>query len=527
MSIVKRKRGYTKIAFILVVAMVIMMIPAMTFAASDAVKSEGGLGFHCCDGKVNKDVVVYDSGNLTIKNGNTNTPHKYADGATYALSGNTGADVWLVPGTGPEAGQWVIQSGEGTFMCTGCGNTEWVSYSNENKVFDGKNVQLYPLYGDTKLKKTDSITEEPVNGAEFKLELFNKYTGEWQSEAVKKTSNGNIDFSKMIIAKYRIKETGVASGYIPDTLVYKNKELSENGWLYFKITKENRSKLFEATNDHYGEVELTKIDSFDEETLIDGASFYLVDNNDEDNNRIYLESLGDGVYGYYELLWGTYTLFEDTSAPGYVAGSLTINGEPIGEEGYEINIPEDGIFFDLVGYNDRIPGEVVLTKLDMDNESPIDGASFYLVNENGEQIDLIAQGDGKYGVDGLAWGEYSLFEGSAASGYDKDTFTIDGQVIGENGYKIVIGPDDEELGIFLAYDLTGFNGKVAGEEDFPGGGGDGGNVLGEEGTPDPFQQQVLGEEAKTGDAMNIMLIMFFLLAAVTVVSGTKAQRESK
>jgi len=155
------------LAVIMAFAIVVMAIPILAFLEimpadsfissyipnppDGAVLSEGGVGFHCCGkGGENKNVTVSGSA-------------YYVDGAPYAISGQTGHDLWLVPSGKVVAGKilWTIADGQGTYTHS-CGNTLWYSFSNENQVFDGKNVQL----------------ENYDDGGLVNYVTFNKYIGE-------------------------------------------------------------------------------------------------------------------------------------------------------------------------------------------------------------------------------------------------------------------------------------------------------------------------------------------------------------
>ena len=215
-----KKKVYIAMAMLLALA---ITVPAMAFTPDEkSVLSQHGVGFHCeCKngGNVSKSILVYDS-------------ELYQDGANYAISGNTGKDLWLFPSE-VVAGKikWVIQEGQGIFMCSICGNTQWASYSNENQVFDGKNVRLY--------KDTDNydpfasviakkfLDGEATGGFEFVLER-EVSPNNWEqigNSILSEEATGIVDFGNRIVVtgKYRIREINLdINSYvsITDTLEF-------------------------------------------------------------------------------------------------------------------------------------------------------------------------------------------------------------------------------------------------------------------------------------------------------------------
>gem|GEM_PF-5214529 len=194
-----------------------------------------------------------------------------------------------------------------------------------------------------------------------------------------------------------------------------------------------------------------------------------------------------------------------------------------------------------------VKGSVELTKSDVESNELIDGAAFSLTDSEGAAVTKDTLG-GKAQWSDLEFGEYTIDEITAAEGYDLDSFVL--YIIDDNGNrveltdkKIVIGeenpsieleatnakeevlgdtedtnneeeviPADEE--VILNETIDEESGAVFGETavDDP---LDNSQVLGEEGF-DPIKDKVLGEEAKTNDSVNMIIMAIILSLAVVL-----------
>lgn len=99
----------------------------------------------------------------------------------------------------------------------------------------------------------------------------------------------------------------------------------------------------------------------------------------------------------------------------------------------------DGVTEVVAISNQRIPGEVTLTKLDEATQEPLEGAVFELYDAGGHPVltdpdyrydtggtnsTFVTGGDGTLQVTGLPWGSYSVRETEAPQGYEADTGVI-------------------------------------------------------------------------------------------------------
>ena len=76
------------------------------------------------------------------------------------------------------------------------------------------------IHGDLKFKKTDSITGNPINGAEFVLtgtsdygnDVFQQATSEGKDKG--NNENGDVVFKNLELGTYKLSETKTKEGYI-------------------------------------------------------------------------------------------------------------------------------------------------------------------------------------------------------------------------------------------------------------------------------------------------------------------------
>jgi len=399
--------------------------------------------------------------------------------------------------------------------------------------------------GTFKLKKVDSENGEAISGAAFKLQKWNgegyddyPVNEEGESTALITDENGKASVGDLAWGKYKVVETNTPDKYLEDTLRF----VGDKDTFIIKYKNDNLIAKLKATNDRAGTVTLFKYGENVDEPLI-GAEFYL---EDEEGNTFDFVDQGDGSYVAEGLPWNDYKVIEEKAAPGYDKDSFRIydrgaipdEDAPIENETITVGIESVDVVID--GYNDKLPGDLTLEKMDvLDNGIKLQGAEFelYKLNEeleepdfepytlpNGDPATFVTGEDGIGTIEGLEWGTYRIVETKAPAGYRDGSLTFD---IGSDGI-FTIGVEDGVESISI--EVNAYNGRVLGDIEPPviQDGGDDGNVLGEEGTPtpDPFQQQVLGEEAKTGDTMNMILILFFLIAAAMIIVGTRAQRKT-
>ncbi len=247
------------------------------------------------------------------------------------------------------------------------------------------------------------------------------------------------------------------------------------------------------------------------ETLKAYASFFGVDKNDM-TNPVYDANTGSAVgmtISFDTFISGTDRLVTNTAFMQY-SGGASKSGST------EVN------FVQMSGgadFDPGAPGDVRLIKLDSATNAALEGVQFKLqkFNKTTEKYEDIPEGspgsgiketdkDGSILFKNLDWGKYKVVEVKALTGYTSKITFKDG-----DGTFELINPKE-------VIEIIAFNYKeeVLGDEEFPADNNDGSNVLGQESEP---EQKVLGEEANTGDIINLSFILIVLLLALVLLIG--------
>ncbi|WP_054199091.1 MSCRAMM family protein [Clostridium baratii] len=301
--------------------------------------------------------------------------------------------------------------------------------------------QIEEPVGSVKLKKVDSSDDKKVlEGAKFQLLGSNENA---ISEHVT-DKDGIIKIDELKPGDYYFKEIAAPDGYKTDGSLHKFTIGVEGENSYIEMTVKNEK---EATppelEKKYGSVELIKVDSSDNEKVLEGAKFKLLDSNKEfisehvtdKDGKIKVENLEAGEY-----------YFVETEAPEGYKLDETLHKFTIGAELENLNIK-----MTIVNEKELIPdptpdpepekkyGTVELIKVDSsDNEKVLEGAKFQLLDSNKEFIsEHVTDKDGKIKIENLEAGEYYFVETEAPDGYKLD----------ETPHKFTIGAELENLNI--------------------------------------------------------------------------------
>ena len=301
--------------------------------------------------------------------------------------------------------------------------------------------QIEEPVGSVKLKKVDSSDDKKVlEGAKFQLLGSNENA---ISEHVT-DKDGIIKIDELKPGDYYFKEIAAPDGYKTDGSLHKFTIGVEGENSYIEMTVKNEK---EATppelEKKYGSVELIKVDSSDNEKVLEGAKFKLLDSNKEfisehvtdKDGKIKVENLEAGEY-----------YFVETEAPEGYKLDETLHKFTIGAELENLNIK-----MTIVNEKELIPdptpdpepekkyGSVELIKVDSsDNEKVLEGAKFQLLDSNKEFIsEHVTDKDGKIKVENLEAGDYYFVETASPDGYKLD----------ESLHKFIIGTELENLNI--------------------------------------------------------------------------------
>lgn len=188
---------------------------------------------------------------------------------------------------------------------------------------------------------------------------------------------------------------------------------------------------------------------------------------------------------------------------------------------------------------------VTINKTDGESREKLNGVSFRLekYNENTDKFEqykslyedeIKTTSDGAVVFTGLSKGIYQIIEEKGLDGYKKDVVFKDAggeiadgtfEITGEEGGTVFVNVENFKEEVVNEDEVAGEEatpaavaGNITGENE--------GNVLGQEETPAKDDSKVLGDEAKTSDAMKTAyaLIVLALVAAFVLIISLKLRR---
>ncbi|CAM4070990.1 SpaA isopeptide-forming pilin-related protein [Bacillus manliponensis] len=264
------------------------------------------------------------------------------------------------------------------------------------------------MKGGAILTKVDADSKEVLEGAEFKLVDSNNNV---VFTDLKTGKDGKITVKDLKPGDYEFIETKAPIHY--DINKKPIKVTIEKGQTQFAgVTAENSLTK--------GGITLTKVDTHSKETL-EGAVFNVLD-CDGNIVRKDVTTNKDGNLTVSDLKPGDYQ-FVETKAPTY----YDLSTEPIP---FTIDKGQEKLA-EITVENSLTTGNALLTKVDAESKGVLAGATFTLLNSNGDVIhaDLTTDQDGNIFVSNLKPGNYQFVETAAPQGYELDStpiaFTID------------------------------------------------------------------------------------------------------
>src|SRR5690625_3735846 len=290
---------------------------------------------------------------------------------------------------------------------------------DDKQSFSYEVLNFEPVFA-IELFKTD---DENNALADAEFTLFDSEDNEIASRTT--NEDGKIIFENLENAgTYYVQETKAPAGYVLDETKH-------------SVTigdKEPEPVEISVNNTPRGAVLLTKVDIDTDETL-EGVEFELQKLNEETNEYETVEidePLITDENGRIEtsntLEAGSYQFVETEALDGY-----RTNEEPVQFE-VNVNVANTQTF---IMENEKYKGSVKLIKSDAATEDLLDGATFKLVDLEGEVVEegLITNDQGEIVVDNLLLGNYQLIETIAPEGYELDETPIDVEIT-EDGQVI-------------------------------------------------------------------------------------------
>jgi LPXTG-motif cell wall-anchored protein len=282
--------------------------------------------------------------------------------------------------------------------------------------------------GSVKFSKTD-LDGNTLLGATFDFQQY--LDGAWKTypylndELDVLTATGTTTITGLAPGQYQFVELTAPSGYLLDkTPVSYTIDNSSAG---------EPSTIAQSKKDAINSITLTKVDKNDEDAVLKGAEFKLVDSS---NNIVEKDVTGKSLPS----TWTT----DDK-------GQFTVNGLPSGNysfietkapDGYELDttpipftVKNTDVQTQSLQATDQL-NSVVFTKSDVnDKNAVLKGAEFQLIDSENNVVKKDITGktlpttwttndQGQFTVNGLAPGEYKFIETKAPNGYELDATPI-------------------------------------------------------------------------------------------------------
>lgn len=281
--------------------------------------------------------------------------------------------------------------------------------------------------GTVSIKKVDATDDtQLLAGAEFEL----VYTDADTNTTIKRTATTNdkgiATFTEIPYSKY-VDEKGIVVKEVKAPEGYK---LSDDK-IQLDITKASTDVTVKNTPEKLpvGSIQIQKFDKANADKALAGAEFALQTTDgqavtDENDQAITVTTNAEGRAVIENIKYGDYVLVEVKAPKGYEL--------PTGEAAKTaVSVKKDATTQTFVGIakisNDKKPfGELVLKKVDADNEQALTGAEFRITNEAGYDVTKTVNENGVIQLADLEEGTYTVTETKAPEGYVLNTkpFTV-------------------------------------------------------------------------------------------------------
>ena len=380
-------------------------------------------------------------------------------GSQYTITVVNGRIIVQLPNIGSDCYQFVFTT---RFNCLaqeleGKRITNTVTFDGDGKSFEKEsgsidNVNFSSSSAgsvtrrEIRVKKVDSVTGKPLEGARFELRL----NGEVIGEAVSGENGYAVfeSFNDILGYELHLYEVQAPDGY---TILDQEKVITdydldhlktdEKGIQYYEIEVPNVSK----DRQNAADLHIKKLNEYGD--ILPGAKIGLYSDATCTNlvdSRITSTSGTADFSGYGE---GTYYLREITPPPGYKlpspnnAVTVVIDRDPVNEN--QLRVTYNGNAVDVyVMENTHALGSLRIKKVAKGGTTGIGGASFSIYDRSGERVaSATTDANGYLTLSGLELGEtYYYKETAAPNGYVLDTGYPKNPGY---GYPIVVGKGTE------------------------------------------------------------------------------------
>lgn len=235
-------------------------------------------------------------------------------------------------------------------------------------------------------------------------------------DTIKTDSNGVAITKKLPIdQKYTVLEKSTLQNYVlseeTQTVTLEQDQIKD-------ITFENEKKK--------GQIRVIKVDMDDNEVLLEGVTFDVLDENGQVVDTIETDSNGEAITKRLPIDQ-KYTILEKSTLQNYV----------LSEETQTVTLEQDQIK-NITFENEKIKGYIEITKISEDDNkyngvaagTPLAGAVFDIYDSENNIVDTVTTGeDGKAMTKLLVKGQYTVLEKSSGSIY---------YLLNENEYKVEI-----------------------------------------------------------------------------------------
>ncbi|MCM3191267.1 SpaA isopeptide-forming pilin-related protein [Bacillus subtilis] len=245
------------------------------------------------------------------------------------------------------------------------------------------------------VKSTDD--KKPLSGVSFDI----KNAAGNKVMTVTTDKEGKAYAPNLPIGKYTAVETKTAEGFVLDSTP---KTVTVNA---------DETTVVSFTNKKIrGEVQVFKTD--EDHKPLQGVEFSIFNSKGIKLTSAVTDK--NGKAAFKNLPYGKYSVKETKAQEGFIAN----------QSKHSVNISKDGEIQTLNIQNQKIRGNVELTKVDtQDKKNTLEDATFDLLNEEGKKIgEYQTDKNGKLLVHGLEYGKYSFVEKAAPKGYVLNTDPI-------------------------------------------------------------------------------------------------------